>query len=228
MVYYAQVRKNKNHESPRSYKLAGISIIGALISGIVLVSVIYKDSQVRPWPREYVASQKPDFSKVPGVSPEQELWATNIVADTLISLKKWAEYSKALEDGYILMSDLGNGEFVHVINFKYLRDDRNFDPQRPESLMYEVVDNKYTLLAAMYMMPELGIDDPALKNLGGALIQLHNHSDILRAPLTAAAQMANLHVWVVSNKCGVFAAADHPQLLGVASVPTESRADVCR
>ena len=224
VLYYVQI-KNKN-KSPSSLKLAGFSIVGALVSGIVLVGLMYKDAQVRSWPREYIAGEKPDFSKVPGVSPEQELWATTIAADTFINLKKWTEYSKALEDNYVPVSNHGDGDFVHVMNFKYIRDDRYLDPQYPESLLYKVKDNKYTLLAAMYMMRDIGIDDPRIKDIGGPLIQWHNHSDLIDG--FANEKWANIHVWVTSNKCGVFAAADHPNLLGVASVPIADRVDICQ
>lgn len=224
-LYLYQVRRNRALPSGGSYKLAGMCAVVSLLAAIVFGFVLFGDYRSPAWPREFVAGQAPDFSGVPGVSPEQELWASALASGTFSSLRQWSDYASALRDGFVPVSDLGGGDFLHVINFQYLRDDVQLDPALPESLLYRVENGEYTLLAAMYMMPDRTVDDPVLRDLAGPLVQWHNHSDLARGlPLGT---FAMVHVWVTSNKCGVFAAADHPQLLGRSNVPLDERVDVC-
>lgn len=232
-LYYVQVKKNKRHGPSALRKLRIAFVASAALTGVVFVGVSRQDDQVRPWPREFIAGQKPDFSQVPGVTPKQEMWAASIVESTYTSLQRWAAYDSALKDGYVPMSSsptvesAGNvyGDFVHVFNFDYMRDEYQLDSRYPESLLYGLKDDKYTLLAAMYVMYGVSIKDPFVLDVGGPLLQWHDHSDLARG--LSLATYANVHVWVVSNKCGVFAAADHPQLVGVADVPPGDRVDLC-
>ncbi len=164
---------------------------------------------------------------------EQEVWAADIVESTYTSLQRWIVYDAALEDGFIPTAlspaeeNAENiyGDFVHVVNFNNMHDEHQLDSRWPESLLYGFKDDKYTLLAAMYVMYGVSMYDPLLLDIGGPLLQWHNHTD--RVQGLAPATYANVHVWVVSNKCGVFAAVDHPQLRGVAAVPPASRVDLC-
>jgi hypothetical protein len=105
------------------------------------------------------------------------------------------------------------------------------DSKRPESLVYEVQPSgAKKLAAAMYTLP-FGSTFADVPDVGGKLTQWHVHNDIcLRdnpndplqktvsslvsadgecpAGTTKAGAVPMLHVWIVKNACGPFAALE--------------------
>lgn len=253
VLYTSQVRGGAR-DTRKFRKIAGVSAIVASLSVVSLVALAYRDIQVQPWPREFVAGQQPDFSGVPGVSVEQERWANSIVSNTAISLKRWENYQQAVDDGFVRHTVLDRPGYLHLMNLEYLNDTANFDTNRPESLVYAVVDGKPVIVAAMYYAAigtEMG--DPELRLIGGNLIQWHSHGNLctttdsdlrddeklslhvcgqgnLEESLVnfwRAARDPMVHVWVASNKCGVFAAIDDVVLTGMVDEPNSKRIDLC-
>ena len=118
---------------------------------------------VRPRPRRRLAAEtataaydptKPiDLSGVEGVTPEQQAYAENLVAVTLVGLPQWADPAVAEAAGFHSIGD-GRTGHEHYIHWDWIDDDVWLDPDAPESLVYEPQpDGSKKLVSAMYMLP---------------------------------------------------------------------------
>ena len=180
-------------------------------------------------PKPYDPSKPIDLGGVPGVTPEQQARAEQLIRDTLRDMPKWADPNAAYAAGYRSIGDGFTGD-EHYVNWAYVNDGHILDSHFPESLVYEMRNGKKTLVAAMYMLP-FGSRFTDAPDVGGVLTQWHVHSDLcLRddpsdpsrkivftlvnpdadcpAGSSKAGNTPMLHVWIVSNKCGPFAALD--------------------
>jgi hypothetical protein len=144
---------------------------------------------------------------------------------TTSALPRFAEPDVALAAGYRSVGDSDTG-VEHFINWSLINDGRNLDAQYPESLVYKVGRGRgRSLEAAMYVLePPATLD--TVPPLGGLLVQYHVHNDLCwagedgaftvfpAAPLPAPCPAGShrrllepmLHVWIVGNPCGPFAA----------------------
>jgi hypothetical protein len=175
------------------------------------------------WPRAFDPSQPIDFSGVPGVTPEQQARAETLVASTLRDLPQFADVTKIGALGFASIGDAASG-FEHYVNSAYLRDDAFLDPNRPESLVYQVDGDKRTLVAAMFASSDVSLTDPKLVDWGGPLMQWHVHGDLCwnlsevvagvtdeagacpPGSINAGRDIPMVHVWIAPNECGPFAA----------------------
>ena len=167
-----------------------------------------------------------DLSGTPGVTPEQQAAAENLVAVTLVRLPQWADYHDAEAAGFHSIGD-GLTGFEHFINWDWINDDVTLDPDHPESLVYSPQpDGSKLLVSAMYMLPDtVALTD--VPDLGGALMQWHIHDNLCftdgdapqvaglvdgqgncRAGLVKFRPAPMIHVWIEPNKCGPFAALE--------------------
>ena len=178
-------------------------------------------------PKPYDPTQPIDLSGTPGVTPEQQAAAENLIAVTLVRLPQWTDYRDAEAAGFHSIGDGLTGH-EHFINWDWINDDVTLDPDHPESLVYAPQpDGSKKLVSAMYMLP----DDVALADvpdIGGALMQWHIHDNLCFtddpvAPKVAGTTDANggcrsglvkfvpapmIHVWITAHKCGPFAALE--------------------
>jgi hypothetical protein len=166
-----------------------------------------------------------DLSGIDGVTPEQEQRAEELVTATVEALPQFADTDTAYAEGYRSIEDDGTG-VEHYINDEYVEDDRILDPNHPESLMYRVDGDERILEAAMFMMPD-GVALEDVPDIGGPMTQWHIHDNLCYslanpdAPRVAAVsppdvpcpgdlvrgdENAMIHVWIVPNECGPFAA----------------------
>jgi hypothetical protein len=179
-------------------------------------------------PKVYDPTKPIDLGGVPGVTPEEQARAENLVAVTLYRLPQFADTATAEAHGYHSIGDAGTG-FEHFINWTYINDDKTLDPDYPESLVYRVQrrTGTKTLEAAMYMLPE-GQTLATVPDVGGKLTQWHIHDNLCFTPDTEAPRVAGLtqpdgtcrpplvklasvpmiHVWIVPHACGPFAALE--------------------
>jgi hypothetical protein len=201
-----------------------------------------------PWPRPWDPTAPIDFSGVPGVSAAQQARAEQLAADTLRDLPAFADVSTVGALGYRSIGDSSTG-FEHFINGGYIADDRFLDPTAPESLVYAVDGDRRTLVSAMFIAKDMPMDDPALVDVGGALMQWHVHlnlcwglddsgqpvvksvlADLADAcpPGTVNAGGGNpmVHVWIAPHECGPFAALEGHGA-GQAAAGDGTRADQC-
>jgi hypothetical protein len=166
-----------------------------------------------------------DLGGVKGVSEAEQARAENVVAETVIRLPQWASTATAEKAGYKSIGD-GMTGFEHYINWGYINDDKTLDPDFPESLVYRIDGAKKTLVSAMFMLkPGSNLD--TVPDLGGALTQWHIHDDLCftdskvaphvagltsdgtcRPPLVKLKPVPMIHVWIVPNRCGPFAALE--------------------
>jgi hypothetical protein len=176
-------------------------------------------------------TQPVDLSGTPGVSPAQQAAAEALVRNTLHDLPRFASQSAAFAAGYRTIGDAFTGD-EHWVNWAYANDTDILDPLHPESLVYDTrVAGHPTLEAAMFMLApgDRFTDVPPL--FQSPLTQFHVHDNICfqqtadplqkvfagltsngecPAGQTLAGNIPMLHVWIVKNPCGPFAA-----LLGI-------------
>jgi hypothetical protein len=168
-----------------------------------------------------------DLSGVEGVTPEQQAFAENLVAITVVRLPQWTDPAVAEAAGFHSIGD-GDSGFEHYVNWDWIDDDVWLDPDAPESLVYEPQpDGSKKLVSAMYMLPgDVALED--VPDYGGALMQWHVHDDLCmtndpvapqlegltrpdgtcRRPLVKLPEWAMIHVWIVPHECGPFASLE--------------------
>jgi hypothetical protein len=178
-------------------------------------------------PRPFDPDRPIDLSGVPGVSPEQQARAENLLAITIDRLPKYADVSAAEADGFRSIGDGFTGH-EHFMNWAYIDDEHVLNPDYPESLVYEVgPDGERTLVSAMFMTkPGVRLDD--VPDIGGPLTQWHVHDDLCftddpenprvagvtsvggtcTPPLQKFDPTPMIHVWITPHPCGPFAALE--------------------
>lgn len=177
--------------------------------------------------KPYDPTQPIDLSGTPGVTPEQQAAAENLIAVTVVRLPQWGNYKDAEAAGFHSIGDAVTG-FEHYINWDWINDDVILDPDHPESLVYQPQpDGTKKLLSAMYMLPDtVALAD--VPNIGGALMQWHIHDNLCFTTDPVAPRVAGIvdsggncsaglvkflpspmiHVWITAHRCGPFAALE--------------------
>jgi hypothetical protein len=175
-----------------------------------------------------------NLSGTPGVTPAEQKRAENLIKATIIDLKRFATPVQAYAAGYRSIGDRITGD-EHYVNWSYSNDGHILDPMRPESVVYEYRNGVQRAVAAMYSLP-FGSRFTDAPDVGGALTQWHVHANLCLSDnaqqrvvsgLTSvggtcppgSAKLGNtpmLHVWVVPNPCGPFAALEG---IGAGQVP---------
>lgn len=118
-----------------------------------------------------------EVTRYPGAEPtEQDLErAWNLYSETYTTAEAngWFDIENALDDGYRNFDDR------HYVNEEYYFDDRNLDPQRPESLVYypkpgsgDGDDAELVLAGVMYTMHDLEAEG---EQVAGPLTVWHYH-----------------------------------------------------
>ncbi|MEV6359715.1 hypothetical protein [Nocardia asteroides] len=198
------------------------------------------------WPRPFDPTQPIDLSGVPGVTADQQQRATNLIRSTLDGLPAFADVSTVGALGFRSIGDSATG-YEHYINTAYIRDGNFLDATHPESLVYRVDGANRTLVSAMYIANGKKIDDPALTDFGGSLMQWHVHDNLCwkagdNGPVVAGVTDAQgncppnsinpgsgnpmVHVWIAPHECGPFAALEGHGA-GQASATDGRRTDTC-
>jgi len=178
-------------------------------------------------PKPYDPTQPIDLSGTPGVTPEQQAAAENLIAITVIRLPQWSDYKVAEAAGFNSIGD-GITGVEHFINWDWINDDVVLNPDFPESLVYvPQPDGSKKLVSAMFMLPDsVALADAP--NIGGALMQWHIHDNLCFTKDPKAARIgsvtssggtcppglvkflpaAMIHVWITPHPCGPFAALE--------------------
>ena len=174
-------------------------------------------------PVPYDPSLPIDLGGVLGVTPEQQAAAENIISVTLLRLPQWSDPAVAEAAGFRSIGDGGTG-VEHFVNEVNMSDEATFDPDYPESLVYDTSEGGRRLVAAMYMVKR-GTPLEDVPNVGGALMQWHTHDNLCYnaqgkvagitdaegncAPgLIKPVETPMIHVWIESHPCGPFAALE--------------------
>lgn len=171
-----------------------------------------------------------DLSGMPGVLPDERRRAEDLLYSTRTVLPKFSDTAKAEAAGFTTIGDGATG-YEHYINWKYINDEHQLNPEFPESLVYQIdpATRQKKLVSAMFMMgDEYTLDN--VPNVGGPLTQWHIHNNLCfsRDPAVfgstrvvgvtspkGACQFGvklrenpMIHVWIVPHKCGPFAALE--------------------
>jgi hypothetical protein len=185
-------------------------------------------------PKPFDPTKPIDLGGTPGVTPAEQRRAESLLRGTIVSLRRFEHPADAVAAGYRSIGDSLTGD-EHFIKWSDVDDGHILDPTRPESLVYENRDGTQEVAAAMYMLP-FGSRFTDTPDVGGALTQWHVHQDLCLtddpnqktlagfvpvngqcAPGSSkAGGMPMLHVWVVPNACGPFAALEG---IGAGQVP---------
>lgn len=165
----------------------------------------------------------------PGVTADQQARAEDLLYRTREILPKFASTQTALKNGFTSIQDAGTG-VEHYINWSYINDEHELNPDYPESLVYQVgAGGKRTLVSAMYMVGD-EYDLATVPDVGGALTQWHIHNNLCfdqDPSVTGVTRVVGvtsengpcsfgiklnpnpmLHVWLIPQKCGPFAALE--------------------
>jgi hypothetical protein len=161
---------------------------------------------------------------------QQRSAADHLWRATESSTVRYRSLANARADGYFAFNPIGQ-TLVHYVNPGYMRDGKVLDPQHIESLVYENTLEGPVLVAAMYSLESPNAAPP---DVAGQLTPWHRHDDLCFTPggeVVGAAPSCPpgsatyltpwmLHVWLVPNRYGTFAADLDPwkelavQLLG--------------
>jgi len=169
-----------------------------------------------------------ELAGTPGVTADEEARAEDLIFRTRTVLPKFATTSDAEAAGFSTIGDAGTG-YEHYINWTYINDEHELNPDFPESLVYRVEGGEKKLVSAMYMVNDSHTLD-SVPNIGGPLTQWHIHNNLCfsrdphvfgsarvvgvtseNGPCSFGVKLhANpmIHVWIVPHKCGPFAALE--------------------
>ena len=140
-----------------------------------------------------------------------QLWQT-----TKDATARYRSLSAARADGYVAFNPIGD-PLIDYVNPTYMQDGRILDPEHVESLVYENTLRGPVLVAAMYSLEDPNAAPP---EVAGQLTPWHRHDDLCFTPggeVVGAAPACPsgsatyytpwmLHVWLVPNRYGLFAA----------------------
>lgn len=169
-----------------------------------------------------------------GVSTAQLARAERLIASTMKDIKRFHTPAQAYAAGYRSIGDRVTGD-EHYVNWSYANDGHILDPLRPESVVYEERNGAQVAVAAMYGLP-FGSSFADVPDVGGPLTQWHVHNNLCltddpqqrvvaglttaqggcRPGTSKAGNTPMLHVWVIPNPCGPFAALEG---IGAGQVP---------
>ena len=164
-----------------------------------------------------------------GVSADQQARAEELIYQTRTILPKFATPEIALEYGFTSIQDASTG-VEHYINWSWINDEHELNPNYPESLVFAVgPGGSRTLVSAMYMVgDEYTLE--TVPDVGGPLTQWHIHNNLCfnqdpkisgstrvvgvtseDGPCSFGVKIQPnpmLHVWLKPQACGPFAALE--------------------
>ena len=165
----------------------------------------------------------------PGVSADQQARAEELIYQTRTILPKFSTPEIAMKYGFTSIGDASTG-VEHFMNWSWINDEYELDPNYPESLVFAVgPGGTRTLASAMYMVgDEYTLE--TVPDVGGSLTQWHIHNNLCFSqdptisgitrvvgvtsedgPCSFGIKLrANpmLHVWLTPQACGPFAALE--------------------
>ena len=174
-------------------------------------------------PRPFDPALPIDLSGVPGVSPQQQARAENLLASSVMFLPQWSDPAFDTANGFVSIGDGGTG-VEHYVNPAFMADHTILDPNKPEALVFNTRVTPKRLEAAMYMLtPGSTLADAP--DIGGPLTQWHIHNNLCfnaqgrvagltqgdgscAGNLFKGPETPMIHVWIVPHPCGPFAALE--------------------
>lgn len=157
-----------------------------------------------------------DPPALPAGTDDQQAAANQLWRSTEQATVKYRSLVAARADGYVAFNPVSQ-PLVHYVNLAYMQDGRLLDSQHVESLVYLNTLEGPRLVAAMYSLEDPNAAPP---DIAGSLTPWHRHDDLCFTPegeVVGAAPACPpgsatyltpwmLHVWLVPNRYGAFAA----------------------
>jgi len=164
----------------------------------------------------WIAATALDSPPVVLGTADQRAAADRLWQVTERATQRYRSISAARAGGYIAFNPT-TAPLVHYVNPAYMQDGRILDPEHVESLLYENTLHGQVLVAAMYSLED---PDAAPPDVAGQLTPWHRHDDLCFTPSGEVVGAAPdcptgtatyytpwmLHVWLVPNRYGRFAA----------------------
>jgi hypothetical protein len=178
----------------------------------------------------YNPSQDINLAGTAGETLAQQHAAEQLVRKTLKDLPRYATEQAAYNAGFRTIGDRLTGD-EHMVNWSYLNDSHVLDPMYPESLVYNTRNGTPTLEAAMFMLSANQRFSNIPPLFTGPLTQWHIHNNLCFRDLGGnpdqklvagvndgqgscppgeanSVPIPMIHVWIVRNPCGPFAALE--------------------
>lgn len=150
-------------------------------------------------------------------------------ADVETASVKFEDYRSALQEGFVPLEPANLTKWEHLVHWSAVADDVIFDPARPEALLYQVENGRWTLMAEVFMLPVRYnyANTPAIAE-GKSVWHTHPtaclEGDPFEDPKLGALDLLcqsgvmfpnvmMTHAWVQPNSCGPFATAIDPAVL---------------
>jgi hypothetical protein len=106
----------------------------------------------------------------------------------------YADYHKALDDGFQIFHPEIPQKMYHFTNYKWAAEAQfDFDPLHPTSLLYDKHGNDYTLVGVMYTAPKRFTDDELNRRIPLSVAQWHEHVNFCKPPSDKAADSLSSH-----------------------------------
>lgn len=204
-------------------------MVGVLVAATAIPGMLATSSHSHAGADEHDHAVQPydptlpiDLSGTPGVTPQQQAAAENLIAITLLRLPQFSDADEIVDMGFASIGDGFTGH-EHFLSVENMNDGKLLDPDHPESLVFDTTVTPKKLVSAMYMMNEGDtLDD--VPELGGKLTQWHVHDNLcftggrisgLTIPGQPCAPGSStgpavpmIHVWIEPHRCGPFSALD--------------------
>ena len=156
----------------------------------------------------------------PRVTPQQRAIAQNLINVTTAGMAPFTTEEQVKAAGYTSIGDGGVDGYEHFVNWTYLTDAHELNPNRIESIVLKKnPGGPKTVVSAMYIL-SLGKTMANVPALAGPLTTWHDHQNLcfegtrLVGTTNAAGVCTRgvllptppmLHVWMVPHPCGPFA-----------------------
>ncbi len=120
--------------------------------------------------------------------------ARQVAAEARKAAEQYADYHKALADGFKIFHPEIPQNMYHFTNYGYgMEAAFRFNPAHPTSLLYEKHGDDYRLIGVMYTAPKRFTEDQLDERIPLSVAQWHEHVNFCAPPADKRKEMLALH-----------------------------------
>jgi hypothetical protein len=120
--------------------------------------------------------------------------ALQVAEQARTASEKYADYHKALTDGYRIFHPEVPQKMYHFTNYGYALEARfRFNPEHPTSLLYEKHGDDYKLIGVMYTAPKRFTEEQLDERIPLSVAQWHEHVNFCAPPAGNKGEMLAPH-----------------------------------
>jgi hypothetical protein len=178
-----------------------------------------------------VDPEKVTLAGTPGVTLTEQGWAESLVRRTIVLSTELGDPGVAENRGYQTLADSASG-FEHVVKWSAIDDQRQFDPDEPEMLIFRIIQGYRLLVAVTYILPPTVTFDSAPRpagslwqyysfdnmcltdGIGPAFAGWRDDAGACRKAGQAFVAGPAVNVWIRPNSCGPFATLEGNPTVG--------------